>query len=255
MCLISFQWQPNSQTPLVMVGNRDEFHARPARASQFWPDIPQLFAGQDLEAGGTWMGVTSDGRFAALTNVRLLPAPVEVNEADKISRGQLVLDYLSSQQPPSHYLEAIVKKAHFYEGFNLVVGNREECWYLGNRNQLGPQALQPGLYGLSNAQLNSPWPKTLYAKQALQNWLEQPDAQLYNLLKRRETYEQHLLPNTGIGEPFETLLSAPFIISPNYGTRACSGLQIHQSSIQWQEGIFNPQGELEQLVEQTLLPS
>ena len=235
-----------------MVGNRDEFHARPSRASQFWPDIPHLFAGQDLEAGGTWMGVTSDGRFAALTNVRQIPAPVNISEQDKVSRGKLVLDYLASQQPPGHYLESLVSQAHLYEGFNLIVGNRGACWYLGNRNQQGPQSLQPGLYGLSNAQLDSPWPKTQYAKQALQNWLSQPDTPLYNVLSRRETYDKHLLPNTGIGEPFETLLSAPFIVSPSYGTRAGTALQVHQNTIHWQEAIFTQEGELDQLVEQTL---
>jgi len=235
-----------------MVGNRDEFHARPARASQFWPELPHLFAGQDLEAGGTWMGVTTDGRFAALTNVRQIPAPIKIDEKDKISRGKLVLDYLAQHQSPGTYLESIVAESHLYEGFNLIVGNKEQCWYLGNRNELGPQSLQPGLYGLSNAQLDSPWPKTLYAKQALQEWLDKPNEDLSDVLARRETYAQHLLPETGIGEPFETLLSAPFIVSPNYGTRACSGLQIHQDSIQWQETTFNPQGELTQKVMQSL---
>ena len=249
MCLISFHWQPASQTPLVMVANRDEFHKRPTQASRFWPDLPHIIAGQDLEAGGTWMGATLDGRFAALTNVRQVPSPFKINEQDKISRGRLVLDYLADLQSPEKYLASVQEIAHLCEGFNLVVGNREQCWYLGNRNDQGPTALKPGLYGLSNAQLDSPWPKAIYAKQSLQDWLDQPNSPLYQALQRKAPYAQHELPSTGISIALETLLSSPFIVTPDYGTRATTALQLHRDSIKWQEVSYDSKGQQTQLVE------
>lgn len=241
MCLLSFSWQPQSDTPLTLVSNRDEFHKRPTATSAFWDDHPHILAGKDLEAGGTWMGITQDGRFAALTNVRQMPSPYQ----GKITRGNLVKDYLSGALSPEAYLSSICGED--YDGFNLIVGNRTECWYLGNRPlESNPQALTPGIYGLSNAKLNTPWPKTEHAKQQLQDWLvssNQKSLPLYALLNNQQKYPADLLPNTGIGEPWESLLSSAFIVSPEYGTRSCTGLQIHQSSIEWQEATMNPSGE------------
>ena len=243
MCLISFHWQPGSATPLTMTANRDEFHARPARPAQFWPEHPELLAGQDLEAGGTWMGVTREGRFAALTNVRQLPAPYE----GEISRGNLVKDFLTSNLAPETYLAQVHMNRLKYDGFNLVLGNRQECWYLNNRTEQAAIQLQPGLYGLSNAQLDSPWPKLEFAKGALSQWLKgldsgSPNTELATLLNRREPYPVNLLPNTGIGETWEHLLSPPFIVSPQYGTRASTGLQIHQQEIEFKEVTMDAQG-------------
>ena len=246
MCLLSFNWQPNSQTPLVMVANRDEFHHRPAKAADFWVDVPHMLAGIDLEAGGTWMGVTTDGYFAALTNVRKMPAPEK--SPDQISRGALVKDFLAHRPDAQGYLQNIHKQAHLYEGFNLVLGNKQQCWFLSNRNDHGPQALAPGLYGLSNADLNTPWPKVEYAKSQLQNWLDMQNAPLYSLLNRKETYPEHLQPNTGIGQPWETMLSAPFIVSQAYGTRVSTGLSIGPE-IHWQEASFDQTGTLLNLIE------
>lgn len=252
MCLLSFAWQPQSETPLTLVSNRDEFHQRPTAASDFWPEHPHLLAGKDLEAGGTWMGVTKGGRFAALTNVRQLPSSYQ----GRASRGKLVKDALCSSESPEAYLYSI--NASEYDGFNLIVGNRNECWYLSNRlpdPSSQPQQLKPGIYGLSNAQLDTPWPKTMQAKQALANWLALPQDNrqpLYSLLNSTDTYASQQLPNTGIGEPWETLLSSAFIISPEYGTRACTGLQIHQAFIEWQEASMNGKGERESLVKHTL---
>ena len=238
MCLISFSWQPGTPTPLTMTANRDEFHARPALPAQFWKEYPGLLAGQDLEAGGTWMGVTRQGRFAALTNVRQMPAPYQ----GSVSRGNLVKDYLLSTQDPESYLLGIHQKGLLYDGFNLVVGNREACWYLSNRIESGPKCLAPGLYGLSNAQLNTPWPKVEFAKSALQNWINEPQGDLAGLLSRRDTYPQYQLPDTGIGEPWETMLSAPFIISPQYGTRAGTGLLITHDLVEFKEITYDQQG-------------
>jgi len=245
MCLICFQFSPDSDTPLTMVANRDEFHARQSRGAQFWEDDPNVLAGIDVQAGGTWMGVTRDGRFAAITNVRRIPSPHE----GSISRGKLVADFLRKGLDCEHYLQGIHNQGSLYDGFNLIVGNRQQCWYLSNHNGDGPRQLAAGLYGLSNAQLDTHWPKVEFAKQALGQWLTQPqDAPLYSLLSNQQGYPKDQLPDTGIGEEWEELLSAAFIKSPAYGTRASTGLQIHQDSIQMQEASFDSRGKLANLL-------
>lgn len=247
MCLLSFSWQPNSDTPLTLVSNRDEFHKRPTAAAEFWDQHPDLLAGKDLEAGGTWMGVTKDGRFAALTNVRQLPAPYQ----GTVSRGNLVKDYLTSLQAPKDFLLNI--EGQNYDGFNLIVGDQNQCWYLGNRPlDSKPIQLEAGIYGLSNAQLNTPWPKTLLAKDALEEWIasnQHSQPRLHTLLHSQTKFEASLLPNTGIGEPWEMLLSSAFIISPEYGTRACTSLRIHNSHIEWVEATMAPDGQETSIVE------
>ena len=239
MCLLSFSWQPDSDTPLTLVSNRDEFHKRPTAAAEFWEQHPDLLAGKDLEAGGTWMGVTKGGRFAALTNVRQLPAPYQ----GTISRGNLVKDFLTGQQSPEDYLNNI--EGQKYDGFNLIVGDQNQCWYLGNRPlDSHPIQLQAGIYGLSNAQLNTPWPKTQLAKNVLEQWLstDASKPKLHTLLNSQDKYETSQLPETGIGEPWETLLSSAFIVSPEYGTRACTSLTIHRSHTEWTEATMSPEG-------------
>ncbi len=245
MCLITFKFSPHTDTPLTMVANRDEFHARKSLAAQFWQDSPDVLAGIDVQAGGTWMGVTTDGRFAAITNVRKLPSP----HKGIISRGQLVADYLKSSHNCEQYLKTIHLQGHQYDGFNLIVGNREQCWYLSNHSVQGPQNLAPGLYGLSNAQLDTHWPKVEFAKQTLAQWLQTPLAPaLYTVLNNPQSYPKEQLPDTGIGEEWEALLSPAFIVSPSYGTRASTGLQIHRDGIELQEASFNPQGTLAKLL-------
>ncbi|MFY0640791.1 MAG: NRDE family protein [Bermanella sp.] len=242
MCLLSFDFQPNSPIPLTLVANRDEFHQRPAAPAHFWQEHPHLLAGKDLTAGGTWLGVTKQGYFAALTNVRQLPAPYQ----GTISRGNLVLDFLIEEADPQSYLQRIQASALCYDGFNLVVGNRKSCWFYSNRQTQGPIELAPGLYGLSNASLDTPWPKLNAAKDSLQTWLSQPDSEtdrLHALLRDPKTYPQALLPDTGIGEPWETLLSSAFIVSENYGTRASTGLIIADDSVHFQEASYDSNGE------------
>ncbi|GAA6134701.1 NRDE family protein [Oceaniserpentilla sp. 4NH20-0058] len=245
MCLITFRWQPNSQTPLILAANRDEFHARPAAVAQYWLEHPHVLAGKDLSAGGTWLGVTFDGAFAALTNVRQLPAPYE----GQVSRGKLVLDYLAHNQDPQSYLQKIAQNPTLYDGFNLIVGNRTHCWYYSNRSQSAPVSLEPGLYGLSNNILDTPWPKLERAKNQLSNWMKQPSQPLHTILHERQTYPEHLQPNTGIGQPWETMLSAAFITSDEYGTRACTSLQIHHDQIEFTEESYDLQGKATEKVD------
>lgn len=247
MCLISFHWSPGTATPLTMVANRDEFHQRPAQPAHFWDAFPYVLAGKDLTGGGTWMGVNKHRHFAALTNVRQLPAPEVAPPV--LSRGELVLDFLTGQLSPAQYIESVHAKQSSFEGFNLVVGNDQQCWYLSNRNGQPPIQLEAGLYGLSNAQLNTPWPKTQFAQQSLRTWLTTPQHPLYELLQHRGTFAKEQLPNTGISAEWEMLLSSPFIVSEHYGTRASTGLQIHQHVVHFQEASFDETGHCISLIE------
>lgn len=247
MCLISFHWSPESDTPLTMVANRDEFHQRPAKPAHFWDEYTHVLAGKDLTAGGTWMGVNKNGHFAALTNVRQFPAPQVMSPA--LSRGVLVLDFLSQDWSPADYIAHVHARQSLFEGFNLVVGNKQHCWYFSNRSGQAPISLAAGLYGLSNAELNSPWPKTLHAKQALGTWLNEPSRPLYELLHHRATFPKDQLPNTGVSEEWEMLLSSPFIVSEQYGTRASTGLQIGQQTVHLQEASYDQNGQCTGLVE------
>jgi hypothetical protein len=147
--------------PLVVAANRDELLARPTQAAGFWQDAPQLLAGRDLSQGGTWLGITRDGRFAALTNFRDPPA----KRPDRPSRGYLISAFLQGSDTPSAYVTGLAARAHEYNGFSLIVGHGGEFYYYANRER-EPRALAPGLYGLSNHLLDTPWPKVVRGKPA-----------------------------------------------------------------------------------------
>ncbi len=161
MCLIVFAWQPGHALPLLVAANRDEFYARPSLPLAAWEDAEGVFAGRDLEAGGTWLGLGPAGRFAALTNVR------DPSQAlGKRSRGELVADFLRGGGNPADYLAQVAGRAADYSGFNLLIGDRHQLWHYNPR--VGPPRLLPaGIYGLSNAALDTPWPKLLKARAAL----------------------------------------------------------------------------------------
>ncbi len=239
MCLIAFAWQVNDQ-PLLLLGNRDEFHARPTRAAQFWAKEgqPDLLAGKDLQAGGSWLGVTRSGRFAALTNVRAPGA-----QRDGKSRGHLIHNYLTGELDPHTYLQGLQAEADAYADFNLLVGNRDELWHFHSRYaQLLP--VPPGIHGLSNASLDSPWPKTRRLCADLESHLDADDATLLALLARCERYPDDQLPDTGISQDWERMLSAAFIVSPEYGTRASTVLRLTAAGeINFRERQFNPAGD------------
>ncbi|UVE18047.1 NRDE family protein [Pseudomonas sp. LS44] len=219
MCLITFAWRPTHAVPLVLAANRDEFYARPSRALGEWADAPGLYAGRDMEAGGTWMGVTSAGRFAALTNIRNPGQPLGTH-----SRGELVARYLRGTLSPGEYLQHVALQLKDYSGFNLLVGTARELWFL-NAREGTPRALAAGVYGLSNAALDTPWPKLQRVKAALSNCLDDPQPEaLLALLADAEPAREADLPDTGVGLATEQLLSSPFIASPNYGTRASTAL-------------------------------
>lgn len=240
MCLIVFAWRPNHELPLIVAANRDEFYERPTRPLGRWPDAPDIVAGRDLQAGGTWLGFGAAGRFAALTNIRV---PGKPNGAR--SRGELPERYLRGQLTPQAYLTELTGHLEHYAGFNLLVGDEQALWYLNSRAAV-PEQLEPGLYGLSNAALDSPWPKLLRARGALQRRIDAPDSeQLLQLLSDPELAEDAQLPDTGVPYEWEKKLSSIFIRSKDYGTRASTVLiRRADGSADITERSFGPVGAL-----------
>jgi uncharacterized protein with NRDE domain len=226
MCLLVFAWMQHSRYRLVAAANRDEFHDRPAAPLAWWPDDSRVLAGRDLRAGGTWLGATRDGRFGVLTNFRDLeppPAP------DAPSRGRLVPDYLGSSEKPASFLAQLDGSAAGYAGFNLLVGDARELGYLSNREELGPRSLAPGVYGLSNHRLDTPWPKLVRSKERLAAELGMGEPRidgLFAILDEREPATGEALPATGLPAELERAMSSPFVLHERYGTRCSTVLLV-----------------------------
>lgn len=221
MCLIVFAWRPGHALPLLVAANRDEFYPRPSLALAHWDDQPGIYAGRDLKAGGTWLGIGAQGRFAALTNLR------DPSQAEGVrSRGELALDFLRSALSPAAFLAELQSRVGAFSGFNLLLGNAEQLWHYNPRSG-APQQLAPGVYGMSNASLDTPWPKLLRAKSALAEALASAQEEaLFSLLSDRQIAADADLPQTGIALEFERLLSSAFISSASYGTRASTVLKV-----------------------------
>jgi uncharacterized protein with NRDE domain len=240
MCLIVFAWRPTHALPLIIAANRDEFHARPSLPLGPWEDSPQIIAGRDLQAGGTWMGVGPDGRVAALTNIREPGAPVGSR-----SRGELPERFLRSQLSPEAYLTELIGHLEHYSGFNLLVGDARELWHLNSRTG-APEQLPAGIYGLSNAALDTPWPKLLRARAALHACVNAPETEtLLQLLSDSQLAADAELPSTGVPYEWEKRLSSVFIASADYGTRASTVLiRRADGSTDITERCFGPDGPL-----------
>lgn len=238
MCLIVFAWRPGHAHPLIVAANRDEFYARPSLSLAQWPDAPHIYAGRDQEAGGTWLGVSAEGRFAALTNIRDPHQP-----PSRKSRGELVARFLAGSLSIDDYLADVNGRSIEYAGFNLLVGTQNELWHY-NANETTPTQLKAGVYGLSNAGLDTPWPKLLKAKAAFGELLENPQPQaLLDILSDPQTAPFADLPDTGVGLATESLLSSVFIASPSYGTRASTALIVNaDGSRRMVERSFGPLG-------------
>lgn len=238
MCLIVFAWRPDQSQPLILAANRDEFYARPTLPLAQWEESPHIYAGRDLEAGGTWLGVSADGRFAALTNIRDPGKPL-----GRRSRGELVAHFLSGTLNIDEYLREVSGRSSEYGGFNLLVGDRHSLHFL-NATNAKPRQLEAGIYGVSNAGLDTPWPKLVKAKAALTEHLSNPEPEaLFGFLADAESAADAELPNTGVGLATEKLLSSVFIASPNYGTRASTVLIVNaDGSRQLVERSFGPYG-------------
>lgn len=239
MCLILFSWQPGAKTPLLFAANRDEYHGRPAQTARFWPDHPALLAGRDLQAGGTWLGLTRGGRFAAVTNFR--EPGLTTGER---SRGNLCTNFLLGEQGAAAFCDGLASTAASYGGFNLLLWDGGELHYYSNQDQRS-QALAPGIYGISNGYLDDPWPKVISGKQALAaaRSATNPMAACLDLLGDRSQPGDGHLPDTGVGMELERFLAPRFIVSEDYGTRVSTVVAIEPGRrAQLVETSFRPDG-------------
>jgi uncharacterized protein with NRDE domain len=239
MCLIAFAWDCHPDYQLILVANRDEFYDRPTQNAHFWPEHPQLLAGRDLTAGGTWLGLTRQGRFAALTNYR---DPAQFGRVAR-SRGELPLNYLVGTATPQGYLAQVHREAEAYNGFNLLVGDGQELFYYSNFEQKIRQ-LPSGLYGLSNHLLDTPWHKVTEAKArlatALASGLPNPEA-LGALLLDTQVPPDAQVQRTGLPLERERVLAPLFIASPDYGTCSTTVVLIsRRGEVFFQEKVYNP---------------
>lgn len=232
MCLIVFAWRVVPGAPLIAAANRDEFYDRPAAAAGAWPENPKVYAGRDLKGGGSWMGITQEGpngpKFAALTNIR---GPQE-RRTDAPSRGALVADYLSGDLGAEEYIAKIAEGADAYNGFNLVLGDRERLFWFSNRgaeDDRNGKELAPGIYGISNSLLDAPWPKVVRTKAQFASLLCQgaPEDAFFEMLADTTRAPDLRLPDTGIELDLERVLSAVCIETAGYGTRTSTVVKLY----------------------------
>ncbi len=218
MCVVALAWNTHARWRLLLIGNRDEAYARPSAPLAHWADAPEILAGRDLEAGGTWMGVHASGRVAVVTNVR---DPRAAHE--RTSRGLLVSDFLHGGDPASQHAAALAVDAARYRPFNLLLFDHESACFVSNHPQVRARGLTPGLHGLSNGDMDAGWPKVRRATAALQSWLDAGDEDfepLFAALADETPAPDAELPDTGIGLELERRVSPPFVRSAAYGTRA-----------------------------------
>jgi uncharacterized protein with NRDE domain len=227
MCLIFLAVNHHADFKLIVAANRDEFYNRKTAPAEFWKDNPDILGGRDLEAGGTWLGITKKGRISMITNYR---DPKNLNPKAP-SRGQLVSDFLKSRVGPEAYLKSVEQKAKSYNGFNLITGTPDEMWYFSNYRE-GIQEIRPGLYGLSNHLLETPWPKVDSGKKKMKELLSKPfkPEDFFQLLFDDKVSSDDLLPQTGVGLERERVLSSMFIKSPGYGTRCSTVVMIDNTN-------------------------
>ncbi len=239
MCVIYLAFDQHPDHPLILLANRDEFYMRPSAAASYWEDLPDIYGGRDLQGGGTWLGVTKSGRFSAVTNYRDPSAPLGTH-----SRGNLVADFLKSDRSASEYMADVERHGSAYSGFNLLVGEigeRRELLYYSNRGQ-GICELSPGIYGVSNHLLDTPWPKVVNGKSRFTDLLrlgEMTNINFFDVLSDESLAADEDLPSTGIPYEAEKALSAIFIKTPDYGTRCSSVLRFY-ANLEWsfEECVF-----------------
>jgi uncharacterized protein with NRDE domain len=234
MCLLVLAWRAHPRYRLVLAANRDEYHERAAEPLAKWPAPNDMLAGRDVRAGGTWLGLDRARRFGIVTNFRELQRPRRAAP----SRGKLIPDYLGSADGPGAYLARLETDAPGYSGFNLVVGDLDQLWYASNRMDRFSQQLQPGIHGLSNEFLDSPWPKLLRVRRSFETWLAadvedsspatDPVPALLDMLADR-TPAPEGPASTGLAPEWERTLSSPFVTHPTYGTRCSTVLLIEPS--------------------------
>lgn len=238
-----FAWRAHPEYALIFAGNRDEAYARPSTAAAFWGDEPDIFGGRDLEKGGSWLGLSRSGRIATVTNYR--DGFSRGADAPR-SRGELVASYLRSTEPPKRYLRHVTPAANQYRDFCLVVGDLEQLCFYSNRGR-GPEEIAPGVHGLSNHLLDTPWPKVRHGRERLHALLERTESELvsglFEILADRTRAPDAELPDTGVGVERERELSPCFIADGRYGTRASTVLLITRNGeVLFIERNFGPRG-------------
>lgn len=241
MCLIGVLWRAHPRYELVLAANRDEYHARPSAPAAAWPDAPQVFGGRDLKEGGSWLAVSTRGRLAAVTNVRRMVPP----RAGAPSRGNLVTGFLRGDAGAQAYGDALAPQAMRYSGFNLLLYDGHELRYVDNHPEFEQQPVAPGAHVVSNDQLDTPWPKSLRLREALERWRARDDgdfAPLFAALADPLPGRDEELPDTGVGREMERFLSPPFIVGEGYGTRCSTVVAFTGREIHFAERRFGPDG-------------
>jgi uncharacterized protein with NRDE domain len=242
LCLIVVAWRAREDLPLVVAANRDEWRERPTAPAAWWPDHPELLAGRDLRAGGTWMGITKSGRFAAVTNFR---DPSEKRSTAR-SRGELATQFLLGSDSPARFLSNLSARAHDYNGFNLILGDAGTLFYYGSREG-EPRAIEPGVHGLSNHLLDEPWPKVVRARLAMEEALalKDPAPTLFEMLSSTQGVSDEELPATGVPVEWERRLAAALITGEDYGTRASTVLTVARDrSFRFEERTLDGRGQV-----------
>jgi len=256
MCLAFFLFDVHPLYSMLVASNRDEYYSRPALPAHFWEDEPDVFAGRDKEAGGTWFGISRGGRMALITNFREM-----TTVAGAPSRGDLTLNFLRSPAgtSPMQYLQSVIASQKVYNGYNLVVADlhSKQAAYLTNRgdpSQAGPRQLAPGIYGLSNAVLDSPWPKLELGKSSLQTMLNKSSGEPLSLklivdqvLCDMSTVEDAHLPETGAPLEVEKALMSAFVNTTfpkgRYGTSTQTVMAARRDGIvEWHERFLDTCG-------------
>jgi uncharacterized protein with NRDE domain len=237
MCLIVFANNTHPKYKLIFAANRDEFYNRPSEQADYWTEHPDLLAGKDLQAGGTWMGITKRGRFAAITNFRDL----KNHRNDAPSRGNLTLDFLVNDVTPEEYYNGLKSELNSYNGFNLILGNIDELYYFSNKTE-ELKKLESGIHGISNAILDTPWPKVEKSKLQLKRLIEYQNIhpwEVLNILDDTSPAKDEELPDTGVGLELERTLSSIFIKSEKYGTRSSTTVTVDKhNSVRFVEKTY-----------------
>ena len=242
MCLLVLAWRVHPRYRLILAANRDEYHERPTAPLAKWPAPNDILAGQDLRAGGTWLGIDRRHRFGAVTNFRELQRP----RRSAPSRGKLIPSFLAQEDAPGEFLSRLETDAPGYSGLNLLIGDTEQLWYASNRLDQFARPLPAGIYGLSNEFLDTPWPKLRRVRHRFEAWLGtasgDPVAELFGLLGDREPALEGP-PQAGLSPEWEKTLSAPFVVHPSYGTRSTTVLLLEPAGAAvMAERRFDPVG-------------
>lgn len=241
MCLIGVAYKTHPKHELVIAANRDEFHNRPSAGAAAWADQPEIFGGRDLSQKGSWLAVSTKGRLAAVTNVRRMVPP----SPGTPSRGKLVAGFLSGSANAQDYAQALAEDAGSYTGFNLLLYDGASLLYVTNAPEFRVETLAPGIHTVSNAALDTAWPKARRLHATLASWSKdswESFTPLFKALGDRTPAPEAELPATGLPKPMEKMLSAPFIVSPNYGTRCSTIVSFSAGKIEFNEKRFEANG-------------